>query len=301
MATTAGLTDKHAFTTYQRDDETGSDYAMNRQYGTSLGRYSRPDPIAGSLGDPQSLNRYAYVSNDPANLADPLGLHPPRPRVFPWYFPWVAPAGSTILSIPVNVDIEGIARGGYYYVSLSLDNSPFSGFDEGDIDIVGGAIVRAKELFAKEDCQKALADIDKDIVEKLGTFLNNAAAKPKGASYVQDKNYSIFDGRSSPYEASYRSSRSADYLRTVGGHSPVGSGIVFLYGSFFANDGGGKGGAEGARAVALLHEAIHAIGFTHEKFGGTPKDGGPLTDLLLKYCLGDPRIRHESDMRIKAS
>ncbi len=33
-----------------------------------------PDPIAGSIADPQSLNRYAYVRNDPANLVDPLGM-----------------------------------------------------------------------------------------------------------------------------------------------------------------------------------------------------------------------------------
>jgi muramidase (phage lysozyme) len=30
--------------------------------------------VAGSVANPQSLNRYAYVRNDPSNLADPLGL-----------------------------------------------------------------------------------------------------------------------------------------------------------------------------------------------------------------------------------
>ncbi|MFQ5874392.1 MAG: RHS repeat-associated core domain-containing protein, partial [Dehalococcoidia bacterium] len=39
-----------------------------------LGRFLTPDPIAGSPLDPQSLNRYAYVRNDPVNLSDPLGL-----------------------------------------------------------------------------------------------------------------------------------------------------------------------------------------------------------------------------------
>lgn len=33
-----------------------------------------PDPLAGSLLAPQSLNRYPYVQNDPVNLIDPLGL-----------------------------------------------------------------------------------------------------------------------------------------------------------------------------------------------------------------------------------
>jgi hypothetical protein len=36
----------------------------------------RPDPYDGSmdLGNPQSLNRYAYVANEPTNHIDPLGL-----------------------------------------------------------------------------------------------------------------------------------------------------------------------------------------------------------------------------------
>jgi RHS repeat-associated protein len=71
-----GTTDKHRFTSYERDSETGTDYAVNRQYAQGVGRFLRPDPYARSYdwGNPQSLNRYAYVQNDPANATDPLGL-----------------------------------------------------------------------------------------------------------------------------------------------------------------------------------------------------------------------------------
>src|SRR6266852_2776497 len=44
-------------------------YGVNR-----LARFSSPDPLSGSLGDPQSLNKYPYALNDPGNLIDPLGL-----------------------------------------------------------------------------------------------------------------------------------------------------------------------------------------------------------------------------------
>ena len=64
------------FTTYYRDYESGDDYAQARHYVNRLARFSAMDPVAGSLGNPQSLNRYSYVLNDPANLADPLGLDP---------------------------------------------------------------------------------------------------------------------------------------------------------------------------------------------------------------------------------
>ena len=32
------------------------------------------DPIQGTVGNPQSFNRYAYSHNDPVNKIDPLGL-----------------------------------------------------------------------------------------------------------------------------------------------------------------------------------------------------------------------------------
>lgn len=68
-----GESEKHRFTSYERDNETSSDYAMNRQHSFNTGRFMRPDTVAGSIGDPQSLNRYAYTANDPINLIDPDG------------------------------------------------------------------------------------------------------------------------------------------------------------------------------------------------------------------------------------
>jgi len=68
--------EKHAFTGYERDSESGTDYAVNRQYYTNVGRFMQPDPVAGSYLDPQTLNRYTYVGNNPVNRDDRTGLMP---------------------------------------------------------------------------------------------------------------------------------------------------------------------------------------------------------------------------------
>ncbi len=64
------------YTTYERDGN-GEDEAMQRRYNRWWSRFSQPDPYDGSmnLADPQSLNRYAYVQNDPVNFVDPSGLN----------------------------------------------------------------------------------------------------------------------------------------------------------------------------------------------------------------------------------
>jgi RHS repeat-associated protein len=79
-----GTGDKWKFTSYERDTaESGLDYAMFRYYGSGYARFTSPDLLAGNKGNPQSLNRYAYVLNDPLNAVDPLGLltpgTPPNP------------------------------------------------------------------------------------------------------------------------------------------------------------------------------------------------------------------------------
>jgi RHS repeat-associated protein len=70
---TQGTSAKWQFTSYERDPESGNDYALARFHVNRLGRFSSPDPLAGPLEDPQSLNRYSYALNDGINLIDPSG------------------------------------------------------------------------------------------------------------------------------------------------------------------------------------------------------------------------------------
>ena len=51
-----------------------ADPTPNRWYTYGVGRWPSPDPLGGDVSNPQSLNRYAYVLNDPGALTDPSGL-----------------------------------------------------------------------------------------------------------------------------------------------------------------------------------------------------------------------------------
>ncbi len=71
----------YKFTGDERDAESQLDHTQFRQYSSSLGRWSTPDPAdfaATKPINPQSWNRYAYVTNDPVDYFDPFGLDPPK-------------------------------------------------------------------------------------------------------------------------------------------------------------------------------------------------------------------------------
>jgi RHS repeat-associated protein len=65
---------KFRFAGMQWDEEAQLYHTWFRKYDPNQGRWMSTDPLPGSPGDPQSLNRYAYVRNDPVNFRDPYGL-----------------------------------------------------------------------------------------------------------------------------------------------------------------------------------------------------------------------------------
>lgn len=82
-------TENH-FTGKERDIESGNDYMFARYYNSATGRFLSPDwsakvapvPYA-KLDNPQSLNLYSYVLNNPLAKADPDGHAPPDPAANP--------------------------------------------------------------------------------------------------------------------------------------------------------------------------------------------------------------------------
>lgn len=63
----------HRYTGQVYDADTGLYYYGSRYYDPQLGRFIQPDTIVPSPDDPQTLNRYTYVGNNPLKYVDPTG------------------------------------------------------------------------------------------------------------------------------------------------------------------------------------------------------------------------------------
>ncbi len=66
---------REKFATYERDEETGLDYAQARFYAARFGRFFSIDPENADADKevPQSWNAYAYARNNPLKYGDPSG------------------------------------------------------------------------------------------------------------------------------------------------------------------------------------------------------------------------------------
>lgn len=67
---------RQGFTGYEKDTETGLNYAHARYQSPTMGRFTSTDPILikdSRLSDPQQLNLYAYARNNPLKYIDPNG------------------------------------------------------------------------------------------------------------------------------------------------------------------------------------------------------------------------------------
>jgi RHS repeat-associated protein len=80
IACTTSSPTEHLFTAKERDTESGNDYFGARYYSSAMGRFMSPDwaprpwavPYA-DFTDPQTLNLYSYVRNNPLNRSDSDG------------------------------------------------------------------------------------------------------------------------------------------------------------------------------------------------------------------------------------
>jgi RHS repeat-associated protein len=155
--------DKLIFTTYERDSESGNDYAMARYYGSRFGRFSSTDPLAGTLDDPQTLNSYTYVRGNPVSLVDPSGQD------------FFTIGGCTYES--VSYSTMGILLGYDYY---------FVGCQAGGVSLMG-SVGAGGTCGADLLCQANVADFAqqqaaRDLLHRTNTSADYLRAVAQGAN-----------------------------------------------------------------------------------------------------------------------
>ena len=74
--TGSSLNTDRKFTGQTEDETAGLYWYASRAYDPAIGRFCSPDSMVPAPGNPQSLNRFSYVYNNPLRFVDPTGLTP---------------------------------------------------------------------------------------------------------------------------------------------------------------------------------------------------------------------------------
>ena len=106
------------FTGYEKDNETGLDFAEARYYDNRFGRFTAVDPLlaSGQSADPQTFNCYVYVMNKPTGLTDPSGQLP-EGLMYGWF------GGGTLIGIGIPNMSQFMTIEEYYTVTRTTQYS----------------------------------------------------------------------------------------------------------------------------------------------------------------------------------
>jgi RHS repeat-associated protein len=243
--------------------------AMNRRYNRWWSRFEQPDPYDGSYDatDPQSLNRYAYVQNDPANVVDPSGLNPASPGT--------SFGGSFWVSWKATGHFIGDVL--QYLTDFRYTISPMPGSGSGESG-AGGGIHEAGHTpqnptpFTREETN-SLRDALKDTLKgKCADFLNAFSKRISTSTNSARNLMDVFND-----------------VSQQGGFFHVYRGLGFALGDIHGSPGDARIGLSTSfdavtRVLITIHELFHhggtSQGFNHNVMGTAAWDVGQEQGLL---------------------
>ena len=179
----SSYTDKQ-FTGQQREGEFY--YMKARFYDPDTGLFLQPDSIVPNPGDPQSLNRYTYVSGNPMIFTDPTG-----------YFPGCGVCGQVVGAITSTIGAVGdVVTDIPSLVSNlpgaeSIENAMLWTWDttSAAVQTAVSAVVQTVQnvVNSRQTVQNAITAAVGTAVERANTVTNNAVAfarTPQGAAML---------------------------------------------------------------------------------------------------------------------
>ncbi|MBK8147632.1 MAG: RHS repeat-associated core domain-containing protein [Acidobacteria bacterium] len=177
------------YTGYQKDNESGLEYAQARYYNTAHGRFTSVDPLTASatIRDPQSFNRYSYVLNSPYKFTDPLGLIPG----------FVNNSGGSYCSAAAsNCDFGGHLDGSWFDESAPTQDSAGSSASEPQTGIESAGSGEMQSQVPppppppppmSPDQEKAIAKLDELIAAEKSSFLGFSSITDLGEALTAAK------------------------------------------------------------------------------------------------------------------
>ena len=252
--------DAWSYATYWRDSVSGLDYANQRYYSNTYGRFMTPDPykaVGGASGnprDPQSWNRYAYVNNDPVNFTDPKGLYPcpagpPGPD---GQVDWTECEDVTI-NLPFNPNPNFSAAMQAYMAALARQIVVSA-----ETAFIQQAVKNASSLLLDKDCAGLFLTPDQNTSDNRTNLANELAQDDSdfgllqsGMTKNQDPNVPAFTVGGFTWIVEGGAFFSGQAQRTDGSYGPLGGFAQGLSLSAFDN-------------LTIVHEFMHQLGIVGE-------------------------------------
>jgi len=174
---------RQRFTGYERDLETGLDFAEARYYDNQHGRFTAVDPLlaSGKSANPQTFNRYTYALDRPLLLVDQTGLQsgkkaPPERYDGPMYMDNTGKNFSEIQTGEYSARLDRTtyaARGGKNYV-VSPDGYVQMKIPHPSQEDIDFAVSTAKVEAATKVATALAVSMAMDIVNPVGRLAEKA-------------------------------------------------------------------------------------------------------------------------------
>jgi RHS repeat-associated protein len=258
----SSTTTKWRFTSYERDAESANDYAIFRYHSNRLGRFLTPDPLAGSIASPQSLNRYPCAVNDPVNLVDPLGLS------HLYCYIDVALVGSLSARITREGGIEGAVD--YYRILIECFAARHIGTIPEGIDRPGPEGPDAGEGEPEPDDNQTRPCIPKEqlsVAQRVALWASRLAASIRGGI----QGFGVGGGATLPLK--FEPNQGGPPIGPSGGFSSLlvstPSGQSFVATSTSVGVGWGAGGVAGVQYLSSASDSASVLTESTSSVGGS--------------------------------
>ena len=273
-----GPSNKWFFTSYDRDSESGLDYALARYYDSRTGTFCSADPLAGFPNDPQSWNRYPYGRNDPIDARDPSGkffffLMPLLGELLPAMEAATIPQVVTTITVSATVSaIPGMIAGGLAAGGLAAAGGIAAAAQNARDPNLANANSALKQVrknkFNKKPCKKDLKALDTTPQAMQAGAQNAQLINGTTSNALRS---SLFDGN--PPSAAYHTAQAQFKNQTISQAMAANPGIEALSvlngNSIYINPQLTAISASNSfwdNAAMIAHEVVHNVtGFTDDE------------------------------------